>query len=93
MMRFYAMLARDDGGAPIPRLVPSDGDEQHFPVVASPENVALLRAPLEMVVERGTAVASRIRNLRVAGKTGTAQNPHGWTMAGSLGLHQWMILR
>ena len=77
MMRFYAMLARDDGRAPIPRLVPSDGDEQNFPVVASPENVALLRAPLEMVVERGTAVASRIRNLRVAGKTGTAQNPHG----------------
>ena len=77
MMRFYAMLARDDGRAPIPRLVPSDRDEQNFPVVASPEHVALLRTPLAMVVDSGTAVRSRIRNLRVAGKTGTAQNPHG----------------
>ena len=84
MMRFYAMLARDDGRAPIPRLVPSDGDEQDFPVVAMPENVALLRAPLEMVVESGTAVRSRIRNLRVAGKTGTAQNSHGLD-------HGWFI--
>ncbi len=77
MMRFYAMLARNDGRAPIPQLVPSDGNAQSFPVVARAENVALLRLPLEMVVESGTAVASRIRNLRVAGKTGTAQNPHG----------------
>ena len=84
MMRFYAMLARDDGRAPIPRLVPSDGNEQDFPVIATPENVALLREPLEMVVESGTAVRSRIRNLRVAGKTGTAQNPHGLD-------HGWFI--
>jgi membrane peptidoglycan carboxypeptidase len=29
------------------------------------------------VVERGTAIASRRADLAVAGKTGTAQNPHG----------------
>jgi membrane peptidoglycan carboxypeptidase len=32
---------------------------------------------LTEVVERGTAAASRHSDLAVAGKTGTAQNPHG----------------
>jgi membrane peptidoglycan carboxypeptidase len=36
-----------------------------------------LRHALIAVVERGTAAASRHRDLAVAGKTGTAQNPHG----------------
>jgi membrane peptidoglycan carboxypeptidase len=36
-----------------------------------------LRRALIAVVERGTAAASRRKDLAVAGKTGTAQNPHG----------------
>jgi penicillin-binding protein 2 len=36
-----------------------------------------LRHSLIAVVERGTAAASRHADLAVAGKTGTAQNPHG----------------
>jgi membrane peptidoglycan carboxypeptidase len=36
-----------------------------------------LRHSLIAVVERGTAAASRRRDLAVAGKTGTAQNSHG----------------
>ena len=36
-----------------------------------------LRHALIAVVERGTAAASRHADLAVAGKTGTAQNPHG----------------
>lgn len=32
---------------------------------------------MQQVVDRGTAAASGGRDLRVAGKTGTAQNPHG----------------
>ena len=36
-----------------------------------------LRRALIAVVERGTAAASRHSDLAVAGKTGTAQNPHG----------------
>jgi penicillin-binding protein 2 len=36
-----------------------------------------LRQALFMVVEKGTAVGSRVADLSIAGKTGTAQNPHG----------------
>jgi cell division protein FtsI/penicillin-binding protein 2 len=36
-----------------------------------------LRNALIAVVERGTASANRRADLAVAGKTGTAQNPHG----------------
>ncbi len=36
-----------------------------------------LRTALIAVVERGTAARSRLADLQVAGKTGTAQNPHG----------------
>jgi penicillin-binding protein 2 len=83
MMQFYAMLARNDGAAPVPRLVPDpEGRPELVTGLASPENILGLREALEMVVERGTAVRSRVANLRIAGKTGTAQNSggpdHGW---------------
>jgi penicillin-binding protein 2 len=44
---------------------------------ASEENWAAVREALELVVTAGTATASRVSSVRVAGKTGTAQNPHG----------------
>jgi len=44
-----------------------------------------LRTALIAVVEGGTAAASRVADLHIAGKTGTAQNPqgedHGWFVA------------
>jgi penicillin-binding protein 2 len=43
----------------------------------SPKELDALRHSLIAVVERGTAAASRRADLAVAGKTGTAQNPHG----------------
>nr|MBA2457652.1 hypothetical protein [Gemmatimonadales bacterium] len=43
----------------------------------SPAQLAGLRHSLIAVVERGTAAGSRRKDLAVAGKTGTAQNPHG----------------
>jgi penicillin-binding protein 2 len=75
MMRFYEALA-GTGNAASPYIV--------HPVAAKPRALGLsqdqldgLRRALIAVVERGTAAASRHSDLAVAGKTGTAQNPHG----------------
>ena len=46
-------------------------------VIASPSVWDALHKGLEAVVATGTGTAARIPGLRVAGKTGTAQNPHG----------------
>ncbi len=74
-MRFYEGLA-GNGNAASPYLV--------RPAPAKPRELGLsadqldgLRRALIAVVERGTAAASRHADLEVAGKTGTAQNPHG----------------
>jgi len=44
---------------------------------AEPAVWAAVHQGLEEVVEAGTATLARVPNLRVGGKTGTAQNPHG----------------
>lgn len=77
MVRFYALFARGDGGVPVPRLVADTDVPRPVAILASAENVLALRDVLEMVVQSGTAVRSRVANLRIAGKTGTAQNSHG----------------
>ena len=43
----------------------------------NPQTIAVLRAGLAAVVTRGTAASIQIPGLAVAGKTGTAENPHG----------------
>ena len=77
MMRFYSLFARGDGAVPVPRLVKDGEPPDRGTTLATPDNVLRLRNALEMVVESGTAVRSRVANLRIAGKTGTAQNSHG----------------
>lgn len=74
--QFFAMLANPDGTAPIPHLV-GDPKPSERQLGLSRSQLAQLRTALVSVVEEGTATASRIATLNIAGKTGSAQNPHG----------------
>jgi penicillin-binding protein 2 len=75
MMRFYQGLA-GNGEAVTPYIVKASSNRKRSLGLSQKELDGLRRA-LIAVVERGTAVASRRTDLAVAGKTGTAQNPHG----------------
>jgi penicillin-binding protein 2 len=75
MIRFYGALA-GNGRAPTPYIVIPDST-QDYDLGLTPEQLDGLRKALVAVVERGTAVRSRLKEFAVAGKTGTAQNPHG----------------
>jgi penicillin-binding protein 2 len=75
MVRFYAALAGDGTVGPPylvrPRQVPLRS------LGLTPGQLAGLRDALAGVVQHGTAAASGGKDLNAAGKTGTAQNPHG----------------
>lgn len=74
MARFYTALATD-GSAARPRIV--QGESQRVPMFhLDAEQLAGVKKALAGVVQRGTAAASQIRGVMLAGKTGTAQNPH-----------------
>jgi penicillin-binding protein 2 len=75
MVQFYAALAAD-GRERVPHLVHAQAGTPRS-LGLSDAQLDGLRHALIAVVERGTAAASRRRDLTVAGKTGTAQNSHG----------------
>ena len=75
MVKFYQGLA-GPGVALTPYIVRPSSDKGRSLGLTSNELDAL-RSALIAVVERGTAAANRRADLAVAGKTGTAQNPHG----------------
>jgi penicillin-binding protein 2 len=75
MMRFYEGLAGNGTAAPPYIVRPAEAKPRDLGLTR--EQLDGLRRALIAVVERGTAAASRHTDLAVAGKTGTAQNPHG----------------
>ncbi len=75
MLRLYQMLASD--GRERPPYVVRPGETPRTGLDLAPEQLAGLRQAMINVVERGTARGARLSSLTIAGKTGTAQNPHG----------------
>jgi penicillin-binding protein 2 len=72
MARFYTAIATD-GQAAHPQIVRGSAEKDRLFTIDSAQ-MAGIRAALAGVVLRGTAAASRIEGLTLAGKTGTAQN-------------------
>src|ERR1043166_8082265 len=77
MVRFYQMLASDGRSRPPYLVHPGAGSNASLGLL--PDQLVGLRQAMISVVERGTARgAGRFGgSIAIAGKTGTAQNPHG----------------
>lgn len=76
VMKFYQALA-GDGRAVAPYLVEPRRGTPVRDLGLTPVQLAGLRESMKQVVTRGTAAGSRGAEIDMAGKTGTAQNPHG----------------
>lgn len=82
MARFYSALATD-GEAPRPEVVRGQAERtQMFNL--TPQQLQQLQDAMAGVLTRGTAAASQLEGIAIAGKTGTAQNAqdqvrdHAW---------------
>ena len=73
MARFYSALATN-GVAPTPRVAMQAKPDTTRLFQLRPEQFELLRKALVGVVSGGTAAASAIKGVELAGKTGTAQS-------------------
>ena len=51
--------------------------EKHYTVVPNPIYYDNVIDGMQKVVDAGTAAASKLKDIVICGKTGTAQNPHG----------------
>ena len=80
MVRLYQMLASDGKSKPPYLVRPTSEPPYDFNLTT--DQVAALRQAMINVVEQGTARGARLSDLKIAGKTGTAQNSqginHGW---------------
>ena len=85
MARFYTALATD-GQAAKPEIVHSSPERERL-IALTPAQMEGLREALAGVVSaRGTAGASRLDGVVLAGKTGTAQTSAGWGQD-----HAWFV--
>ena len=75
MLRLYQMLASDGRARPPYVVHPAEGPGAGLDL--APEQLAGLRQAMISVVQRGTARGAQLSSIIIAGKTGTAQNPHG----------------
>jgi len=76
MVRLFQMLA-SDGRVRMPYVVRPTRTGSQLSLDLTPDQIAGLRRAMIAVVEEGTARSGRLAGLQIAGKTGTAQNPHG----------------
>lgn len=84
MARFYTALATD-GMAATPSVARLAEPQRERVLDLTEEQLASLRlAMLDVVSSRGTAGSARVEGIQIAGKTGTAQNPHGPS-------HAWFV--
>jgi penicillin-binding protein 2 len=84
MVRLYQQLASDGRVRTLFVVHPATTQSQHASLDLNADQLTTLRRAMIAVVEQGTARGSRLANLTIAGKTGTAQNPHGLD-------HGWFI--
>ena len=75
MVRFYAALG-NGGHVPTPFIV-TPRQAPPAPLVLPESTFLGVRRALIAVVQEGTARSGRLATVQLAGKTGTAQNPHG----------------
>jgi len=84
MVRLYQQLA-SDGRVRTPYVVRrAVAPASSASLDLNPDQLAILRRAMIAVVEEGTGRSGRLTGLQIAGKTGTAQNPHGAS-------HGWFI--